>query len=157
MTYLPFRKRVMLGTTCLTLYSLGWLSLLAHRSCVTLRGWERSGLLPKPIFDKQVDPSVRYYTAGELLGYARIIRATRIENGKPYPKEFKLLLHDFSAKLKRQTDADASKVPHALPEEEAMLKSILANEAGVRKSKQRSALLLEALNVPVTKLSVNRN
>ncbi len=126
MRYLPFKRKVLLGERSMTVYSLGWLAILASFHPMTLRKWEGKGILPKPIFEKQIDPVFRFYTAGELIGYAGIIKRYPRQAGKAYDPQLKVALYNFYTALKKQLEHDGASVVEALPNEakiEAMLKN----------------------------------
>lgn len=126
--YLPFKKTVLLdGQQSLTVYSIGWLALLTRRHPGTMRSWERRGLLPLPLFEKQIDPMFRYYCAAELMGYARIINSARREVGKAYDKGLKERMHSFRADLKKAMAANPGNLVLKLPDEERLETSLKNN------------------------------
>lgn len=53
-------------------YTIGWLSYTCFLAQVTLRLWEREGVLPKPFF--KLAHVSRYYTPAEILVYSKLIR-----------------------------------------------------------------------------------
>jgi len=53
------------------LYSIGWLRYMTFLADVTIRGWERKGILPKPFF--KLSGGVRWYTPAELMAYSTYI------------------------------------------------------------------------------------
>jgi DNA-binding transcriptional MerR regulator len=55
----------------LRLYTIGWLRYMTMLADVTIRGWEKKGILPKPFF--KLGGNVRYYTPAELMAYSAII------------------------------------------------------------------------------------
>lgn len=68
----PRTKHVRLGAHTLELYSIGYLSDISELAVVTLRLWERQGVLPKPIL--RIAGGIRFYTALEIAVYAALIR-----------------------------------------------------------------------------------
>lgn len=64
----PRTKKVMLGSHTFEVYTIGFLAATTELAQVTLRLWERKGILPKPIL--RIPGTMRYYTASEVLAYA---------------------------------------------------------------------------------------
>lgn len=54
------------------LYTIGWLRYLTSLADVTLRGWERKEILPKPIM--KLAGNTRWYSPAELVVYSTIIK-----------------------------------------------------------------------------------
>lgn len=125
-----------MGKQSMTVYSIGWLAILTKRHPGTMRNWESNGLLPKPIFDKQIDDVYRYYTAGELMGYTKIVTSFRREPGKPFPKDLKNRLHEFRMKLKEQMKIRPEIIVLKLANEEQIEEALKNN---VDKRQRRTA------------------
>lgn len=93
----PRSKQVMLGKHTLEVYSIGFLAMATDLANVTLRLWERKGILPKPILTL---PGMRYYTAPELLKYAALISEHYV-SGRDL-KKLRALLHGASVQVRDQ-------------------------------------------------------
>jgi hypothetical protein len=143
MKYLPFKKQVLLDNhQMLTLYSIGWLALLTKRRPVTLRLWESQGVLPKPIFDGQLSEPFRYYTAGELMGYAKVINtySQRRRPGYAFSAEMKAKLHDFRVDLKKTMTGHKNLVLK-LPDEAQIESAVKAGSDDKQQRRTANALL----------------
>lgn len=68
----PRKRQVSVGKHVITVYSIGWLAILAGIANVTIRFWERSKVMPLPVLNCG---TWRYYTALELEEYAKIIKS----------------------------------------------------------------------------------
>jgi DNA-binding transcriptional MerR regulator len=68
----PRTKDIIHSDTRIRLYSIGWMRYMTYLADVTLRGWERKQILPKPIF--ALAGGVRWYSSAELIAYSRIIQ-----------------------------------------------------------------------------------
>lgn len=68
----PRTKDVVWKGSTLRLYTIGWLRYLTFLADVTLRGWERKEILPKPIMT--LAGGTRWYTPAELIVYSSLIR-----------------------------------------------------------------------------------
>jgi DNA-binding transcriptional MerR regulator len=142
MKYLPFRKTVLFKEKTMTVYSIGWLALLLGRHPMTVRKWEKDGTLPKPVFGDQIDKRYRYYTPGEILGYARIAKRFECRSGRAYPPELKDSLHTFRSQLKAQMDKDPSNVLLNIPDEGRIEKALQNNDD---RRQRRTANVLSVL------------
>ncbi len=126
----------------LTVYSIGWLALVARRHTMTIRKLEYQGILPTPVFDRdQVDGQFRYYTAAEIIGYAQIIsqnprpcggalRAGGVKVAMQRTIALKQKLHLFRTELKKQIEGHkkTALIP-ALPNE-AVLENLFLQPKG---------------------------
>jgi hypothetical protein len=141
MANLPFRRNVILGegenSFSITLYSIGWLSFLVRRHVQTVRIWERDGILPKPVFDKQVDDMYRWYCAAELMGYAQIYQSLKmpstLKDSSQVAKSmviFKRKAHSYYTALKNEINK-TSKTLASLPKEEFLIKAVRNNRSVV--------------------------
>lgn len=68
---LPRTKQVVLAGIGLRCYSIGWLAYTSNAAQVTLRLWERNGVLPRPLV--RIGDN-RWYTSMEVLRFAAAIR-----------------------------------------------------------------------------------
>lgn len=69
----PFIKRVSFQEHPLELYTIGWMSYLTRLAQVTLRLWQRLGILPPPLFSPK--GALRWYSAVELQRYSALINS----------------------------------------------------------------------------------
>jgi DNA-binding transcriptional MerR regulator len=79
----PLTKDVILTGRRIRVYTIGWLRYMTHLADVTLRGWEREGILPKPIC--KLPGNTRWYTSAELMVYTALIRQ-HYQSGRNMPK-----------------------------------------------------------------------
>lgn len=96
---LPMEKKVVYGAETISLYSIGYLAYMSHRSQATIRRWQRNGILPKPIFD--LYDGKRWYTAPELIGYTQIVRQGNVRAGKKIGFLIKRQFLEFRHRLKK--------------------------------------------------------
>ena len=122
---IPYIKRVSFHNAVLTVYSIGWLSILSGMATVTLRLWQRKNGFPSPYF---VIRGTRYYTALELTAYSKLIRTPTPGNDRRVTtnkcKEWEL---KFRAAMDSATEESMSKWGpeyRQLPEEEDLKKSL---------------------------------
>lgn len=137
MNKLPFKRTVILGDVSITVYSIGWLAYLVKRHQQTVRKWEDAGVLPRPIFDGQIDKVYRWYVAAEIWGYAKIYNSlpmpSTIKDAKRVAKAmsaFKERAHEFRAKLKKKL-ADQPDLMTRLPNEQQLVDAISDNRSNV--------------------------
>lgn len=111
---IPRIKRVLWQETTISVYSIGWMSYLTFLAAVTIRKWEREGIIPKPFF--KLAGSNRWYSAAELLLYSSTIH--RMYQYKRDLRSLKLELHKLSVQIRRRY----LKVDSTLPQEYIALK-----------------------------------
>lgn len=73
-------KEILLNGRKMTIYSIGWLSILTNKCLANIRRWERMGILPKPIV-KLPSENRRYYLAAELIGYTKVYQQANVRTG----------------------------------------------------------------------------
>jgi DNA-binding transcriptional MerR regulator len=69
----PRTKDIIFNDKRIRVYSVGWFSYLTFLAQVTLRKWEREGILPRPFF--KLAGANRWYSPAELMLYTREIQA----------------------------------------------------------------------------------
>lgn len=78
-------------------FDIGQLAKALNRESVTLRKWEREGIIPKPTFRKKgkdIRGSRRLYTRAQVIGLIKIA----IEEGVFYPHQRPIRETEFAAK-----------------------------------------------------------
>ena len=121
----PRNKRITYLGATLTVYSIGYFAHIVNRSSDSVRRWERTKVLPTPIFSLPEDKR-RWYTAAELYGYAEIFRKSNIRpRVKIEDTPFKRMCNDFKLKLKYEMDRDIAQFPKELLREKETNKALL--------------------------------
>lgn len=135
MQKLPFKRNVILDGRKVTLYSIGWLGYMVKRHAQTVRKWEKMGILPKPIFEGQVDDVFRWYSAAELVGYSKIYGSIHMPSSIKDAKrvmdglqKFKRKAHEFHSALKDIIMDDTKKLPAVLPGEADLSQAITSKQ-----------------------------
>src|ERR1043166_4767149 len=77
--FVPIERLFIYGGETIRVYSIGWLAYMCNRNQQSIRRWQRDKILPAPIFD--LNDGKRWYTAAELIGYAKIVRSANIRPG----------------------------------------------------------------------------
>ena len=120
---LPVFKDVIYSGIRIRVYSIGWLSVISSLANVTLRLWERKGILPKPLF--RLANRRRWYTPMELFQYNTLVRSHY--QGNRSLLALKQQLHSAQLKAKAYYDSCAKKkdtTHHKLDNEENLMKAI---------------------------------
>ncbi len=112
---IPVEKNFIYGDSVLKMYSIGWLAYMCNRSQVCLRKWQRDGILPRPLFD--LNDGRRWYTAAELIGYAKIIREGNVSPGRKSLFAVKEWMWRFRLRLKKLYDKEPDRIRKELPNE----------------------------------------
>jgi hypothetical protein len=94
----PRTKDVIWQEHRIRLYTIGWLRYMTYLADVTLRGWERKGILPKPFF--KLGGNTRWYTPAELMAYSARIQQ-HYSSDRDLGKLKKDLI-DLSMRLRKQ-------------------------------------------------------
>ncbi len=102
--FIPQEKSIIYGSHSIKVYSIGFLSYMCNRSQNCIRRWQRTKILPRPIFD--LYDGKRWYTAAELIGYTQIVRQGNIRAGAKMPISVKLQFADFRRQLKHVIKKD---------------------------------------------------
>lgn len=103
----PITKDVILANRRIRVYTIGWLRYMTHLADVTLRGWERNGILPKPIC--KLAGNTRWYSSAELLVYTALIRQ-HYQSGRDMNK-LKRNLAEANIKIRKQYMGSVQKLP----------------------------------------------
>jgi predicted DNA-binding transcriptional regulator AlpA len=112
----------------LRLYSLKWLAVMCHRHPQTFYRLEKEGSMPRPIFD--IGDAVRWYTAAEIKGYAKLFKAAKLRPGRIYIGTvkasywFQTNAAAFKAKLKTFIEDHTDKVPEKLDNEDDIIQYV---------------------------------
>ena len=72
--------------TLVKLFTTGELGAYIDKSPLTIRLWERNGILPKPLFTTK--RKVRLYTENQVLGIKRLVVELGIRKGATIPESF---------------------------------------------------------------------
>jgi len=117
-------KEVCMDNRKFRVYSVSWLAVLARRSPRTIHALERKGSLPRPIY--RLGDSQRWYTAGELMGYSKLIiaanlRAGRYKGGLRQSDWLKVNSFSFKNKLKETLKVSPELIKTRLDSEDAIL------------------------------------
>ena len=113
--FVPRTKTSFLAGHKVKLYSIGWLAYMCDRTRDTIRRWERTNILPAPIF--HVSENARWYTAAELMGYSQIIRTANIKRGEKTLLPVMRRTHEFRSKLKKVFREEPHRLKEDLPNE----------------------------------------
>lgn len=121
------RKEVCVNKRRFWLYSVAWLGALAKKSPRTIHRLERIKVLPRPIYD--LGDSYRWYTAGEIMGYSRLIIAAGLKPGRygggaRRSDWLKVHAFDFRAKLKETLKVNPDLIKPRLDQEAAIIKEL---------------------------------
>lgn len=121
------RKEVCVNKRRFWLYSVAWLGALAKKSPRTIHRLERIKVMPRPIYD--LGDGYRWYTAGEIMGYSRLIAAAGLKpgrhgNGAKRSDWLKVHAFAFRAKLKETLKVSPELVKNRLDQEAAILKEL---------------------------------
>lgn len=115
-------------------YSIGWLSVYCALARVTLRGWERKGIIPKPLFTVG---GRRLYTPFEIEHYAQRINAFYAGHGRKL-KELANSLHIINGMADRYYKQLATNFPHSpeqkLKEQDTMLAAFKKAKLQIKKT-----------------------
>lgn len=123
------RKTIVYKGRNLRLYSIAWLAHLSGKSVRSLHRWDTLGKMPKPLF--VLSDGVRWYSAAELKGYARLIRAANIgrmgrlpKNQEPPLEWFHRFASQFRKDLKKLLDEKLGDFPERMSDEDALVESL---------------------------------
>lgn len=72
-------KLVSFGKMQIRVYSIGHLALALHRSCATIRRWQRAKIIPPPIV--KTKDGARWYMREEIEAYSRLVKVGNIVTG----------------------------------------------------------------------------
>lgn len=98
-------------------YPISWLAFLMGRATITVRRWERTNMLPKPLFQLP-NCTTRYYCAAEIQGYVEILKQSNIRRCVLISSTgFNRETHLFKERLRKVIDKELRRLP-ALPHQE---------------------------------------
>lgn len=126
------RKTITFKGRNLRLYSIAWLAHMSGKSTRALHRWDNLGKMPTPLF--LLNDSVRWYTAAELHGYSRLIKAANIRMGRIKKGEITPLdwFHSFALKfradLKKLLESKLGQFPEALSDEDKMIEALSSRQ-----------------------------
>lgn len=118
-----FKKEILFGNRKYTVYSIGWLAFLVHRTTWTVRWWERNGILPKPLLS--LGNTTRWYLPDEIVGYAKIYRRANVTAGTAIEKtSFKKEAQQFRATLAKLLNNSSAELQLKIPNDETIAKAL---------------------------------
>lgn len=147
---IPFKKDILYKGVRLTVYSIGWLSLVTGRTNFTVRRWERVGLLPPPLINlnadtdprsKRVNKTFRWYLAAEIIGFSENFKRAGFGlHLKAEDTSFKQDNYAFQTALKKVLLSNPKQMLPKLPNEKELEGAYSVNDMEAAKKVLRQLL-----------------
>lgn len=125
---MPRKKEVVLHGKVFTLYSIGWLAIMASKHVNTLRQYESRKIMPEPLL--KTKSHKRWYLPEEISGYAAIIKSFHLRPNVPLENTgLQTALYNYRSKLKMKMAHNLVALQQELKGEKAMYNFVTGMKA----------------------------